>query len=246
MARTAIQRANVEAPPSSDDIMGIKRTPAREKLADAIATVAMVEADIVETSAAVTQTKEDYYASIRVLDDAQRTLERAKPREDTFSPGPKPRGAFWAGQVDYEAAEAEAAIPPIPIAEAKAAVEAATDAKDSAKRLHQFHKDRLDQLQSQLVFKRSLIGDAVRGVVREDPALAALAIESKRLATLAAAAAMAFDLATNGDVIQSDSPFYRYDKPSDFKADFDGWAVSRAWREALEQLKTNPDVPLPA
>ena len=222
-------------------------TPERQRLADAIATVAELEAGIAEANTAIGEAEEASLQKFLALEEAERVLERSKPRTSNFTPY-QPPGAYWGTQESYDAhlaQQSEAEKPPVPIAEARDAVARATDDKDSANRMVQFHRDRLKRMQDQLSWKRSSIRDAVRGVIRSDPALLALANEARRLTTLAESARRAFSNATDGDIMQSGSPFYGYDRPSDFRTDFEGWVVLREWREALEKLHTDASTPLP-
>lgn len=221
-------------------------TPERQRLADAIATVAELEAGIAEANKAISDAEEASHVTWRALENAERVLERSKPRTSNFTPHQSP-GAYWGTQESYDAhvaQQAEADKPPVPISEARETVARATDDKDSANRMVQFHRDRLKRMQDQLSWKRSSVKDAVRGVIRSDPALLALANEARRLTTRAEAARRAFSQATGGDIMQPGSPFYGYDKP-DFKTDFEGWAVSRDWAEAFEKLQTDATTPLP-
>ncbi len=135
--------------------------------------------------------------------------------------------------------------PPPSIEDAKAAVASATDARDSAVAAVQFHKRRLDEASQRLSWKRSDIDEAVRLAVHYDPAMAALAAEVKSLATRAAAAERAFSLATGGVLLQPSHPYYDSTKPTDFRVDYQGWALLHRWREALEEIRRDPDAPLP-
>ena len=230
--------AAVEAP---------QRTQPRQRLAEAIAAVAAIEADIAETGAAVTKAGDDYHEAAMARQSAERALERAKPQPlaGTFTPRAP---TVWGTREEYDLAVLEQAAPPLSLADARAALAVATDARDSAVRAEQFHKSRLENLEQTLRFKRSSVKDAVRVVIRADPALVALAAEARRLATRAAAAAMAFETATGGDVIQPGSPFYRCTDPADARTSPEAradWAVSRAWSEALDRLHSDPDALLP-
>ena len=121
----------------------------------------------------------------------------------------------------------------------------ATDARDSAVTSFQFHRQRLDAASDRLSWKRSSIDDAFRLAVHYDPAMAALAAETKRLATAAAAARRAFEIAVDTPLMQPDHRFYDTTKPTDARTDAEGWALLHRWREALDALRTDPDAPLP-
>ncbi len=230
-----------------------QRTPERQRLADAIGTVAALQAEIAEAGAGISEAEDRRASAFRALRDAEQTLQRAKPREDVgFTPGLKPPGAFWGGtygtKEEAERAAALAAQPPVSIADAKAAVAAAQDEYDSAKRSEQYHRDRSTRASDRLTSTRFGITAAVRLVVRSDPALMALASEARRLATRAAAAVMAFETATGSDVIQPGSPFYGCTRAADARTSPEAredWTLSRAWSEALEALASDPDAALP-
>lgn len=230
-----------------------QRTPERQRLAEAIETVRQLEAEVAEAGTSISEAEDRRISAFRALRDAEQMLQRAKPREAVgFTPWHKPPGAFWSGtygtEEEADRAAALADLPPVSIADAKAAVAAAQDEYDSAKRSEQFFRDRSTRASDRLASARFGITAAVRLVVRNDPALVALASEARRLATRAAAAAMAFETATGSDVIQPGSPFYGCTRPADARTSPEAredWTLSRAWSEALEALTSDPDVALP-
>ncbi len=115
------------------------RTPARQKLADAIATVRALEAEIAEASAAVSQAEQNRWKTADDLSDAEAELERAKPRPHGTHLRPREPHTFRS-QEEADAYTALLNTPPPPIEDAKAAVARATDARDSAVATVQFHK----------------------------------------------------------------------------------------------------------
>ena len=220
------------------------RTPARQKLADAIETVRALEAEIAEASAAVSETEQVRWKTASALSDAEEALERAKPRPSGSHLRPREPHTFRS-QEEADAYTALLNTPPPSIEGAKAAVARATDARDSAVATVQFHKRRLEEASQRLSWKRSDIDSAARLAVHFDPAMAALAAETKRLVTQAAAAVRAFDMATGSQLLQLDHPYYSSTKPSDYRVDPQGWALLHRWREALEEIRRDPDAPLP-
>ena len=236
--------ARAQAEAVLEDTPAQTRSPARAKLAEAIATVAAIEAELAETGAALSQAEADRSTAGSTLLEAEQALERAKPRPNSFAREREPYS--FRSQEEVDAYQAELNAPPVPIEDARAAVATATDARDSAARAVQFHEGHLRQLTDRLQRKRFEVDEALRLAVHFDPALAALAAEAKSLATRAAAAARAFEVATGGAVIRPDSPFYGCTSSTDFRTDPEGWRTLRLWRGAMEQLKTDPDARLPA
>ncbi len=220
------------------------RTPARQKLADAIETVRALEAEIADASAAVSEAEQTRWKTDSALAEAEEALERAKPRP--YGSPLRPREPYtFRSQEEADAYTALLNTPPPPIEDARAAVATATDARDSALAAVQFHKRRLDDATERLRWRRPNIDDAARLAVHFDPAMAALAAETKRLVTQAAAAVRAFDMATGGQLLQTDHPYFDSTKPTDFRVDPQGWALLHRWREALEQIRRDPDAVLP-
>ncbi len=220
------------------------RTSARQKLADAIETVRALEAEIAEASAAVAEAEQAKWSTASALSDAEAELERAKPRPHGTHLRPREPHTFRS-QEEADAYTALLNTPPPPIEDAKAAVARATDARDSAVATVQFHKRRLEEASQRLSWKRSDIDGAARLAVHYDPAMSALAAEVKSLVTRAAAAERAFSLATGGVLLQPSHPYYDSTKPTDFRADYQGWALLHRWREALEEIRRDPDAALP-
>lgn len=231
-----------------------QRTPERQRLADAIATVAALETELVSAGAALREAEEARTAAFLAHSDAEVVLRHARPREaETFTSGHISPGAIWNGTYNTEEEATQAArlaeSPPVSIADAKAAVDAAHDAWDSARRMVQHHGDRLKHASDRLNAKRYDITGAVRAVLRADPAVLALAMECRSLKTRSEAARQAFSLATGGVTIQPGSPLYGWDNVADARTSpeaMEDWSVSRAWRSALETLVSDPDAPLPA
>ena len=226
------------------------RTPARQKLADAIATVRALEAEVAAASVAIEPARQATWAAQSALDEAEDALRSARPR-DTYAPPPSAH-SFWGSQAQAEGAarraRAAAESPPISVADAKAAVEIAKDNLDTARRTRQWHEDRLKAAEDRLQFRRGDIPKSVRYVVRSEPAMLALANECRRLKTRAEAARRAFSSILHGDVIQPGSPFYGWDSIPDARSSDEAmadWSISREWYEALEALHSDPDAVLP-
>ena len=221
-----------------------ERSPSRQKLADSIAEVRALEAEVAEFGALLSEAESKKWASYGALAEAEEALERAKPR-----PGGSPlkhREPYtFRSQEEADAYTELLNMPPPSIEDAKAAVASATDARDSAIANEQFHRKRLDQASQRLSWKRTNIDDALRLAVHYDPAMAALAAEAKALATRAAAAASAFNLATGGMLLQPNHPYFGSTTATDARTDFEGWAMLHRWRAALEALATDPDALLP-
>ncbi len=220
------------------------RTPARQKLADAIATVRRWRPRSPRPAPPYRKRSRTEWKTASALSDAEAELERAKPRPSGSHLRPREPHTFRS-QEEADAYTALLNTPPPPIEDAKAAVASATDARDSAVAAVQFHKRRLEEASHRLSWKRSDIDGAARLAVHFDPAMAALAAETKRLVTQAAAAVRAFDMAAGTSLMQPDHPFYGSTKPTDFRVDPQGWALLHRWREALEEIRRDPDAPLP-
>ncbi len=221
-----------------------QRTPARQRLADALDAVKALEAENREVEAELSKIADARLVAFRSLNDAEAQLKRAKPAEAPFSPYGTPLRSYWGTQEEADRAAVVEATPPMSIAEAKALVAAAQDEYDSVKRLEQHWRARGDKIGQDLSWRRRTNSE-VRDVLRTDAALHALAAECKRAATASAAANRAFNIATSGDTIQPDSPFYRCTEPTDFREDAEGWVLLHRWRAALEALCSDPDAPLP-
>ncbi len=243
-AETAPPLSLVQPEPEPAAPAAPARTSARQKLADAIETVRALEAEIAEASAAVSEAEQHRWKTADALSDAEAELERAKPRPASGLFRPREPHTFRS-QEEADAYHALLNTPPPPIEDAKTAVASATDARDSAVAALQFHQKRLDTAANRLRWKRSEIDEALRLAVHYDPAMEALAAETKRLATAAAAARQAFEMAVGTSLMQPNHVFYDSTKPTDFRTDPKGWAIVHRWREALEQLATDPDAVLP-
>lgn len=220
------------------------RTPARQRLADAIRRVKELEAEAREAGGELSKADDAFRAACERKSEADMQLKRAQPIEGTSSAYRQPVRSYWNTQEEADLAAVIETTPPMSIAEAKVLVATAQDDIDSAQRLRQHWRGRGDKAASDLQWQRDST-NLVRNVLRHDPALHALAAECKRAATASAAANMAFHDATGGDVIQPDSPFYGCTKPTDFREDVEGWMLLRCWRAALDALATDPDAPFP-
>ncbi|RYC29318.1 hypothetical protein D3273_24725 [Lichenibacterium minor] len=252
-ATTHTEALDASAPPVASPLAAIppeaapaqpERSRARQALADAIAEVRALEAEIAEASAAVSEAHDARWAAESALSAAEEALERARPRPGFNAPRPREPHTFRS-QEEADAYTALLNTPPPSIEDAKAAVASATDARDSALAAVQFHQKRLDAAADRLRWKRSSIDKALRLVVHFDPAMAALAAETKRLATAAAVSRRAFEMAVGDTMLQRDHQFHGSTEPTDFRTDPDGWALLPRWREALEALRADPDAPLP-
>lgn len=226
----------------------LQRSPARQRLAAAIERVVAIEAEIREAGAAIEPARRATWDAQRALDDAEEALQSSRPR-DAYAPPPVSY-SHWGSQAEADdatrRARAAAEAPPISVADAKAAVETAKDTLDSAKRLRQWHEDKLRAAEEKVGLYRMNVGDAVRDVLREDPALLALATESHRVATHAEALRRAFGEATSGETIQPGSPYHGAGTAAWENDDPEGFAPLYAWRAAIEALSSDPDAPLPA
>lgn len=222
-------------------------TPERQRLADAMAHVSGLEAEIGTLPTLISEAEMSYHEAGQKLREAERSLERTQAlanQPNSFSPPPRPPASFWSEE-DHQAYVAELDVPPMPIGEARAAVETAKEAQQSATANIGFLRAKLARLGQDMRRGQNDVAKAKRAVVKADPALAALALECRRLATRLASAKLAFASATNEDVMPPDSLFYRCAEPSTFQEDPEGWAFSRAWHEALDRLDTDPATLLP-
>lgn len=144
-----------------DTLPAPQRSPARQKLADAIATVAALEAEITAAQIVVNDADEAKWKAFATLRDAEEELERAKPQP--WGSGLKPREPWtFANQENADAYNAKLNEPPPSIEWAKEAVPRATDARDSALTAVQFHRKRLDTAVGHLQWKRSNIDEVLR------------------------------------------------------------------------------------
>ncbi|RYC28863.1 hypothetical protein D3273_27025 [Lichenibacterium minor] len=250
---TRTEALDVSVPPLASPLAAVppetapaqpERSRARQVLADAIAEVRALEIESAEAGAAVSEADSARWAAESVLTAAEEALERARPRPGFNAPRPREPHTFRS-QEEADAYTVLLNTPPPSIEDAKAAVASATDARDSALAALQFHQKRLDQATQRLSWKRSSIGRAADLAVHYDPAMAALAAETKKLVTLAAAAERAFSLATGGALLQRDNPYHGATAPTDFRTDPEGWALLHRWREALAALQSDPDAVLP-
>ena len=231
MARAALKSVSDSVASSSE------RSPARATLAAAIEQDRTLKHEIAEAEDAIRGARRQYDDAITAFGRAERALERASPRTES---GPQPR---FHSQEDWEAYDQEQRLPPVPIGEARANVDAARDEKDTAKRSLQFHEDRLSTLTGRLRSRSIAIEDAVAAAVKADPALSSLVVEAIRRAKDYHDAVAAFDVLS--DLNALDASVSGWDRrPA--RSDATAWPVSVAWREALEQLCTDPDAPLPA
>ncbi len=226
-----------------------ERTLERQRLAHAIETVRRLEVEITAAGAAIDPAREATWAAQRALDEAEDVLRGARPR-DTYAP--PPAFSVWGSQAEADEAARRARIaaeaPPMSVADAKAAVEAAKDALDTSKRTRQGHEDKLRTAQQRLQTNQSTIRDAVRAVLRADPAVLTLAMECRRLKTRAAASEQAFRGILWGDTVQPGSPFYGWDSAASAHSSPEAmadWSAARDWGSAIEALASDPDAPLP-
>jgi chromosome segregation ATPase len=138
------------------------RSPEREQLAEAIARRDTATKQLVRIAAAHERASETVYDLKDSVDKAIATLDEAK-----------------AGEGSYLAAvalgEADATLSPVKAA--AAAVEEANDQLGTARRTRDALEAEMKAVESELMWAKSKLDDAVRDVVRADPAIRKLAAD---------------------------------------------------------------------
>ena len=214
-----------------------QRSPARQRLADALQTVKALQAEIATASTAVDEARQQDAVATSAFYNAESDLERALP-------GFKPRPPSGADEGEMNAFYAWINSPPMPVADARAAVAVAQDERDTARRALEFHRDKLDALIKGLGYRKWDIESAVKAVLAAEPA----AIDD----LLTAARRRFLDYQDAVYIVSKIENVERsltrrvpaWDTP-DRSLDMETRPLTYAWLAALEALQSDPDAPLP-
>jgi chromosome segregation ATPase len=199
------------------------RSPEREQLAEAIARRDTATKQLVRIAAAHERVSNTIYDLKDSVDKAIATLDEEK-----------------AGEGSYLAAvalgEADAALSPVKAA--AAVVEEANDQLGTARRTRDALEAEMKAVESELMWAKSKLDDAVRDVVRADPAIRKLAADH------AAANRHYNDLHRAMETVQ-------YFLPDDLKfwhgtGRWPDLAAAATWSAAITALASDADAPLPS
>jgi chromosome segregation ATPase len=199
------------------------RSPEREQLAEAIARHADAARQIARIRAAQERAADTVYEAKDRIAMAISALDEAKATE----------GSFLAA-----IALGESAASASPVKDCAAAVEQANDQLDTARRTRDALETEMKAVESEMLFASMAVDKCVGDVVRDAPAIRALAGQ------YAAAQRRAVDLQRAMETVQSflpdDLQFWHGSIPA-------AELISVvAWKAALQTLRTDADAPLPS
>ena len=196
----------------------------RQILAEKIAILVQMRADVAAIGAALENVRHQIYDTRKAIGAAEANIEAAKENAASYA---------------TDLAMGLDVVAPQSVSEARAAHQHALDALDALIASRSALEQRLERARSGLEFRESLLADAVRDAVKADPAV---------LGLLEVYGARRRDFEEVAGVVD----FLRRHRmlPDDFKGlsaqPIDKHPAVDTWQAAIDALKINADAPLPA